>query len=276
MDEDGNFLMEEFEKLLTDKTKIVAITQMSNAIGTIVPVKDVIKKAHAAGAKVLVDASQSAVHMPIDVQDLDVDFLAITGHKLYGPSGIGALYGKAELLDAMPPFMGGGEMIKDVTLDGVSYGEAPHKFEAGTPPIVQAIGLGVALDYMDSIGRDKIAAHEETLRAYAHETLGSINALRIFGNARDKGAIISFELEGIHAHDVSMVIDRAGVAVRAGHPLCSTVDDPIWRDLYMSGIVWSLQHQSRNRHSCRGASQGAGILLVSLQPRVFFIGVAKV
>ncbi|WP_394704185.1 cysteine desulfurase [uncultured Cohaesibacter sp.] len=216
VDEDGNFLMEEFEKLLTDKTKIVAITQMSNAIGTIVPVKDVIKKAHAAGAKVLVDASQSAVHMPIDVQDLDVDFLAITGHKLYGPSGIGALYGKAELLDAMPPFMGGGEMIKDVTLDGVSYGEAPHKFEAGTPPIVQAIGLGVALDYMDSIGRDKIAAHEETLRAYAHEKLGAINALRIFGNARDKGAIISFELEGIHAHDVSMVIDRAGVAVRAG------------------------------------------------------------
>ena len=216
VDEDGNFLMEEFEKLLTDKTKIVAITQMSNAIGTIVPVKDVIKKAHAAGAKVLVDASQSAVHMPIDVQDLDVDFLAITGHKLYGPSGIGALYGKAELLDAMPPFMGGGEMIKDVTLDAVSYGEAPHKFEAGTPPIVQAIGLGVALDYMDSIGRDKIAAHEETLRAYAHEKLGAINALRIFGTARDKGAIISFELEGIHAHDVSMVIDRAGVAVRAG------------------------------------------------------------
>nr|WP_321482943.1 cysteine desulfurase [uncultured Cohaesibacter sp.] len=216
VDEEGNFLMEEFEKLLTEKTKIVAITQMSNAIGTIVPVKDVIKKAHAAGAKVLVDASQSAVHMPIDVQDLDVDFLAITGHKLYGPSGIGALYGKAELLDAMPPYMGGGEMIKDVTLDGVTYGEAPHKFEAGTPPIVQAIGLGVALDYMDTIGRDKIAAHEETLRAYAHERLGAINALRIFGKAKDKGAIISFELEGIHAHDVSMVIDRAGVAVRAG------------------------------------------------------------
>nr|WP_321459257.1 cysteine desulfurase [uncultured Cohaesibacter sp.] len=216
VDDDGNFLMEEFEKLLTEKTKIVAITQMSNAIGTIVPVKDVIAKAHAAGAKVLVDASQSAVHMPLDVQDLDVDFLAITGHKLYGPSGIGALYGKAELLDAMPPFMGGGEMIKDVTLDGVTYGVAPHKFEAGTPPIVQAIGLGVALDYMDKIGREKIAAHEETLRAYAHEKLGSINALRIIGQAKRKGAIVSFALDGIHAHDVSMVIDRSGVAVRAG------------------------------------------------------------
>nr|WP_319388983.1 cysteine desulfurase [uncultured Cohaesibacter sp.] len=216
VDDDGNFLMDEFEKLLTEKTKVVAITQMSNAIGTIVPVKEVIRKAHAAGAKVLVDASQSAVHMPVDVQDLDVDFLAITGHKLYGPSGIGALYAKGELLDAMPPFMGGGEMIKDVTLDGVTYGVAPHKFEAGTPPIVQAIGLGVALDYIDSIGRERIVAHEESLRAYAHDKLGSINSLRILGQAREKGAIVSFALDGIHAHDVSMVIDRSGVAVRAG------------------------------------------------------------
>ncbi|WP_316862726.1 cysteine desulfurase [uncultured Cohaesibacter sp.] len=216
VDDDGNFLMEEFEKLLSEKTKIVAITQMSNAIGTIVPVKDVIAKAHAAGAKVLVDGSQGAVHLPVDVQDLDADFYVITGHKLYGPSGIGALYAKAELLDAMPPFMGGGEMIKDVTMDGVTYGVAPHKFEAGTPPIVQAIGLGVALDYMDDIGRDRIAAHEEMLRAYAHERLSGINSIRIIGKAREKGAIVSFEMEGVHAHDVSMVIDRSGVAVRAG------------------------------------------------------------
>ena len=216
VDDDGNFLMEEFEKLLTDRTKIVALTQMSNALGTIVPVKEVIAKAHAAGAKVLVDGSQSAVHMPIDVQDLDVDFFAMTGHKLYGPSGIGVLYAKAELLDAMPPYMGGGEMIKDVTLDGVTYGEAPHKFEAGTPPIAQAIGLGAALDYIESIGRDRIAAHEETLRAYAHERLSKINSLRIIGQAREKGAIVSFEMQGIHAHDISMVIDRSGVAVRAG------------------------------------------------------------
>jgi cysteine desulfurase/selenocysteine lyase len=216
VDDDGNFLMEEFEALLTDRTKIIAITQMSNALGTIVPVKEVIKKAHERGIKVLIDGSQSAVHMPIDVQDLDADFFVMTGHKLYGPSGIGILYAMQELLDAMPPYMGGGEMIKDVTVDGVTYGTAPHKFEAGTPPIAQAIGLGAALDYMNKIGRDRIAAHEEMLRAYAHERLGHINSLRIFGQAKEKGAIVSFEMEGVHAHDISMVIDRAGVAVRAG------------------------------------------------------------
>ncbi|MCT4655237.1 MAG: cysteine desulfurase [Cohaesibacter sp.] len=216
VDDDGNFLMDEFEALLSERTKIVAITQMSNALGTIVPVKDVIAKAHARGIKVLVDGSQSAVHMPIDVQDLDADFFVMTGHKLYGPSGIGVLYGKKELLDAMPPYMGGGEMIKDVTVDGVSYGATPHKFEAGTPPIAQAIGLGAALDYMDSIGRSQIAAHEEMLRQYAHERLSQINSLRIIGQAKDKGAIVSFEMEGVHAHDISMVIDRSGVAVRAG------------------------------------------------------------
>ncbi len=216
VDDDGNFLMEEFEALLTDRTKIIAITQMSNALGTIVPVKEIIKKAHERGIKVLIDGSQSAVHMPIDVQDLDADFFVMTGHKLYGPSGIGILYGKQELLDAMPPYMGGGEMIKDVTVDGVTYGTAPHKFEAGTPPIAQAIGLGAALDYMNKIGRDRIAAHEEMLRAYAHERLGQINSLRILGQAKEKGAIVSFEMEGVHAHDISMVIDRAGVAVRAG------------------------------------------------------------
>ena len=154
--------------------------------------------------------------MPIDVQDLDVDFFAMTGHKLYGPSGIGVLYGKPDLLDAMPPYMGGGEMIKDVTMDGVTYGVPPHKFEAGTPPIAQAIGLGAALDYMDSIGRDKIAAHEDALKNYAHEKLSGINSLRIVGQAKDKGAIVSFEMKDIHAHDISMVIDRSGVAVRAG------------------------------------------------------------
>ena len=216
VDDDGNFLMEEFEALLTEKTRIVAITQMSNALGTIVPVKQVIEKAHAAGAKVLVDGSQSAVHMPIDVQDMDADFFVMTGHKLYGPSGIGALYGKMDLLEAMPPYMGGGEMIKDVTLDGVTYGDVPHKFEAGTPPIVQAIGLGVALDYMEALGRERISAHEENLRAYAHERLSQINSMRIIGQAKQKGAIISFEMEGVHAHDISMVIDRSGVAVRAG------------------------------------------------------------
>src|SRR5690606_25871583 len=176
----------------------------------------IVEIAHRRGIPVLVDGSQAVVHMPVDVQALDADFYVFTGHKVYGPSGIGVLYGKAERLEAMRPFMGGGEMIETVTEDNVTYNHPPHRFEAGTPPIVQAIGLGAALEYMEKIGRHAILAHEEDLRDYAHEQLGKINSLRIFGNAPDKGAIISFALEGIHAHDVSMVIDRAGVAVRAG------------------------------------------------------------
>ena len=201
---------------MSERTKLIAVTQMSNVLGTVVPVKEICRIAHERGIPVLVDGSQSAVHMPVDVQDLDCDFFVLTGHKVYGPSGIGVLYGKAEMLDAMRPFQGGGEMIEDVTEDLVTYNDPPHRFEAGTPPIVQAIGLGAALEYMQGIGREQIAAHEADLRDYAHERLSRINSLRIFGNAPDKGAIVSFELQGIHAHDVSMVIDRAGVAVRAG------------------------------------------------------------
>jgi cysteine desulfurase/selenocysteine lyase len=189
---------------------------MSNALGTVTPIKEICRIAHERGIPVLVDGSQSAVHMPVDVQDLDCDWFVFTGHKVYGPSGIGVLYGKKERLQAMRPFQGGGEMIVEVTEDVVTYNDPPHRFEAGTPPIVQAIGLGAALDYMDSVGRDRIAAHEAELKRYAHDRLRAINSLRIFGDAPDKGAIISFELQGIHAHDVSMVIDRAGVAVRAG------------------------------------------------------------
>jgi len=216
VDDEGAFHIEEFEKCLTARTKLVAITQMSNALGTITPIKEIVRIAHERGIPVLVDGSQSAVHMPIDVQDLDCDWFVMTGHKLYGPSGIGVLYGKKERLESMRPFQGGGEMIFDVTEDLVTYNDPPHRFEAGTPPIVQAIGLGVALDYMQGVGRDRIAAHEADLRTYAHERLSRINSLRIFGNAPGKGAIVSFELQGIHAHDVSMVIDRSGVAVRAG------------------------------------------------------------
>ncbi|MBB6466509.1 cysteine desulfurase/selenocysteine lyase [Aminobacter lissarensis] len=216
VDDLGTFHIEEFEKRLTDRTRLVAITHMSNALGTVTPIKEICRIAHARGIPVLVDGSQSAVHMPIDVQDLDCDFFVMTGHKLYGPSGIGVLYGKRELLERMRPFQGGGEMIVEVTEDIVTYNEPPHRFEAGTPPIVQAIGLGAALDYMYGIGRERIAAHEAMLRDYAHERLRSINSLRIFGDAPGKGAIVSFELQGIHAHDVSMVIDRQGVAVRAG------------------------------------------------------------
>ncbi|WP_313665418.1 cysteine desulfurase [Shinella sp.] len=216
VDEAGAFHIEEFEKCLTERTKLIAITHMSNALGTIVPVKEICRIARERGIPVLVDGSQGAVHMPVDVRDIDCDWYVMTGHKLYGPSGIGVLYGKMDRLKEMRPFQGGGEMIVDVTEDIVTYNDPPHRFEAGTPPIVQAIGLGYALDYLENIGRAAISAHEADLRDYAHERLSAINSLKIFGTAPGKGSIFSFELEGIHAHDVSMVIDRAGVAVRAG------------------------------------------------------------
>jgi cysteine desulfurase/selenocysteine lyase len=216
VDDEGNFLVDEFEKLLTPRTKLVAITHMSNVLGTLVPVKDVVKLAKARGIPVLVDGSQAAVHVDVDVQDIGCDFYAFTGHKIYGPSGIGVLWGKYDLLAAMPPFNGGGEMIRDVFEDRVSYGEPPHRFEAGTPPIVQAIGLGAAIDYVNSIGKARIRAHESGLLAYAHERLRELNSIRIFGQTRDKGPIVSFEMKGAHPHDVATIIDRAGVAVRAG------------------------------------------------------------
>jgi cysteine desulfurase/selenocysteine lyase len=216
VDDDGNFLIEEFEKLITPRTKIVAITQMSNALGTIVPVLDVIRIAHAHNVPVLVDGSQAAVHLSVDVQALDADFYVFTGHKLYGPSGIGVLYGKKKWLDELPPYSGGGEMIREVTEDNVTYGDPPHKFEAGTPPIVPAIGLGAAIDYVRSLGKARIRAHEDELLKLATERLSCINSLRIIGQAKDKGAILSFERKGAHPHDIATVIDRSGVAVRAG------------------------------------------------------------
>ncbi|MCZ8374550.1 MAG: cysteine desulfurase [Beijerinckiaceae bacterium] len=216
VDEDGNFLLEAFEALLTERTKVVAITQMSNALGTIVPVKEVIRIAHARGIPVVVDGSQAAVHLDVDVQDLDADFYVFTGHKLYGPSGIGVLYGKKALLEQLPPFLGGGEMIREVSEEGVTYGGPPHRFEAGTPPLVQAIGLGAAIDYVNALGKEAIRAHEDALVAYAHERLGEINSISILGKARHKGAIVSFSHAHAHAHDIATVIDRQGVAVRAG------------------------------------------------------------
>jgi cysteine desulfurase / selenocysteine lyase len=216
VDEEGNFSLEEFEKALSPRTKIVAITHMSNVLGTTVPIEKVVEIAHARGIPVCVDGSQGAVHLDVDVRKLDVDFYIATGHKLYGPTGIGVLYGKRKWLESLPPYAGGGEMIEHVTMDTVTYNEPPHRFEAGTPPIVQAIGLGAALDYMESLGRERIHAHEHALGVYAHERLSRINSLRIIGAAKDKGAIVSFEMKGAHAHDVATVIDRSGVAVRAG------------------------------------------------------------
>jgi cysteine desulfurase / selenocysteine lyase len=215
--DDGEFMLDAFKALLTERTKLVAITHTSNVLGTITPAKEIVRLAHDAGAKVLLDGAQAAVHMAIDVQDLDCDFYAITGHKLYGPTGIGVLYAKEALLDAMPPFMGGGEMISSVSFEKTTWAPLPAKFEAGTPAIVQAIGLGAALDYMTGLGLANIAAHEQDLLTYATQRLASVEGLKIYGTAPSKAAVISFTLGNIHAHDVSTIIDRAGVAIRAGH-----------------------------------------------------------
>jgi cysteine desulfurase/selenocysteine lyase len=216
VDDEGAFSLEAFEAALTERTKIVAITHMSNVLGTVVPIKDVCRIAHARGIPVMVDGSQGAVHLDVDVQDLGCDFYVFTGHKVYGPTGIGALWGKREHLEAMPPFNGGGEMIEMVSLDGVTYNDPPHRFEAGTPPIVQAIGLGAAVEYMMALGRPAIRAHEERLRDHAMARLSELNSIRLIGKAPGKGAIISFEMTGAHAHDVATVADREGVALRAG------------------------------------------------------------
>jgi cysteine desulfurase / selenocysteine lyase len=213
----GELLFEEFERLLTPRTKLIAITHMSNVTGTLVPVKEIIRLAHDRGIPVLVDGSQSAVHMSVDVRELDCDFYVFTGHKTYGPSGIGVLYGKKKHLDAMPPYQGGGNMIESVHVDSIAYGTTPQKFEAGTPPIVEAIGLGAALSYMMQVGREKIARHEAELRTYAHARLGELPWVKIYGTSPGKGAIVSFTVDGLHPHDVATIVDRSGVAVRAGH-----------------------------------------------------------
>ncbi|MFB9354581.1 aminotransferase class V-fold PLP-dependent enzyme [Sneathiella chinensis] len=230
IDENGEFLMEEYLKLLGPKTKIVAVTHISNAIGTIVPVKDVIRAAHDKGIPVLIDGSQAMPHMKVDVQELGADFYVFTGHKVFAPTGIGVLYGKSEWLEKMPPYQGGGDMINRVTFEKTTYATGHSKFEAGTPPIVQAIGLGTAIDYMNSVGFDKIAAHEQSLLAYATERLREINSVRIIGQARNKAAIVSFVMDGIHPHDIGTIVDQSGVAVRVGHhcaqPLMDFYDVP--------------------------------------------------
>ena len=217
IDEHGEFMLDTYLEMLGPKTKIVAVTHISNAIGTITPVREIIDAAHDAGAVVLIDGSQAAPHMKLDMQALGADFYVFTGHKVFGPTGIGVLYGKAALLEAMPPFLGGGDMINRVTFEKTTFAKGHSKFEAGTPPIVQAIGLGAAIDYMNNIGFDKIMAHEQALLAYATEQLKNINSLRIIGEAKHKAAIISFTLEGVHPHDIGTIVDRGGVAIRVGH-----------------------------------------------------------
>lgn len=214
--EDGSLDMEAFETALTDRTKMVAMTHMSNVLGTATPAKEIVKIAHARGIPVLFDGSQAVVHSMVDVRDLDADFYVFTGHKLYGPTGIGVLYGKREHLETMHPYRGGGEMIERVTMDGIDYAAPPARFEAGTPMILEAIGLGAAIDYVEILGRDAIHAHEADLLTYATEQLQSLNWVKIFGQAPGKGSIISFNVDGAHAHDVATIIDQDGIAVRAG------------------------------------------------------------
>lgn len=215
-DED-EFDLDAFTTLLTPKTKLVAVTHMSNVLGTLTPLAEIVRLAHGVGAKVLVDGCQGAVHAPVDVQALGCDFYTTTGHKLYGPTGIGFLYAKHEHLKRMRPYQGGGEMIEVVTKDKVTYADPPHKFEAGTPPIVEAIGLDAALTYLSTLDRDAIAAHEMALLAHGTEELEKIDRVRLFGRARDKGALITFDIEGAHPHDVATLLDRSGVAIRAGN-----------------------------------------------------------
>src|SRR5215204_4439752 len=216
VDDEGNFLVEEYEKLFSPATRMVAITHMSNVLGTVTPAREIVRIAHEYGVPVLLDGAQAAVHLDIDVRELDADFYIFTGHKVYGPTGIGVLYGKREWLERLPPYQGGGEMINEVRCEGITYGVPPHRFEAGTPAIVEAIGLGAAVRFMMQLGRPAIRAHEEALSAYAHERLGAMNSVRIIGRAKGKGPILSFEMNGAHAHDVATVVDRQGVAVRAG------------------------------------------------------------
>ena len=213
----GELILEDLARMMTKKTKMVAVTHMSNVLGTVNPVKEIIRIAHGKGIPVLVDGSQAAVHMGVDVRDLDADFYVFTGHKTYGPTGIGVLYAKKRHLDALPPYEGGGDMIETVAVDRITYNKPPHKFEAGTPAIVEAIGLGAALNYMMQIGREKIARYEAELAIYVGERLASLPWLKLYGTAPGKGAIFSFTVDGLHPHDVSTIIDRSGVAIRAGH-----------------------------------------------------------
>ena len=217
INDEGEVDLAAYKALLTDKTKMVAVAHISNAIGTILPVKEIILLAHSVGAKVLLDGCQAAPHKKIDVQDLDVDFYVFSGHKVYGPTGVGVLYGKADLLNAMPPWQGGGDMIEQVSFEKTTYNVLPHKFEAGTPNIAGVIGLGAAIDYVNSIGHAAIAAHEHSLLDYATEKLRGLNQLRLIGTAKEKASIISFILDDIHPHDVGTILDQEGIAVRTGH-----------------------------------------------------------
>ncbi|MGB9029403.1 MAG: cysteine desulfurase [Acidobacteriaceae bacterium] len=213
----GELLLKEFEKLLGPRTKVVAVAHVSNALGTINPLKKMVAAAHARGIPVVVDGAQAVPHLAVDVQDLDADFYAFSGHKMYGPTGIGVLYGKYALLDAMPPYQGGGDMISSVTFEKTTYNKLPHKFEAGTPDMAGVVGLKAAIEYMNGVGIAKIAAHEHELLEYATEVVGSLPGVRLIGTAREKASVLSFVLDEVHPHDIGTILDQQGIAVRTGH-----------------------------------------------------------
>jgi cysteine desulfurase/selenocysteine lyase len=213
----GELDLEAYERLLGERTRMVAITHVSNALGSIVPVAQIIQAAHERGVPVLLDGAQAISHLPVDVRVLDCDFYAFSGHKMFGPTGIGVLYGKAALLEAMPPYQGGGDMIRSVTFEKTEYNDIPYKFEAGTPNIAGVVGLGAAVDYVDAVGREAILVHERELLQYATQAISGIPGLRIVGTAKEKAAILSFTLDGVHPHDIGTILDRQGVAIRAGH-----------------------------------------------------------
>jgi len=217
IDDTGELLMDEYERLLSPRTKLVSITHVSNALGTILPAAEIVRMAHAHGAPVLLDGAQAVPHMPVDMKELDCDFYVFSGHKLFGPTGIGILYGKAEYLEAMPPFLGGGEMIKSVTFEKTIYNDLPYKFEGGTPDIAGAIGLGAAIDYVNNLGFDQITAHEAELLRYATQALSSIAGLKLIGTAPHKAGIISFVMDIAHPHDIGTILDEQGIAIRTGH-----------------------------------------------------------
>jgi cysteine desulfurase/selenocysteine lyase len=225
MSDSGELILEEYERLLSERTKIVAITHLSNALGTINPVREMTQMAHRVGARVLIDGAQWVAHFPLDVREIDADFYAFSGHKMFAPTGIGVLYGKFDLLDAMPPYQGGGDMISSVTFEKTTYNDLPYKFEAGTPHISGAIGLGAAIDYIGEMGFDGLIPYEHGVFAYAHQVLGEIPGLRIVGTAREKASVLSFTLENIHPHDIGTILDGEGVAVRTGHHCCQPVMD---------------------------------------------------
>lgn len=225
MTDEGELRLDEYERLLSDRTKMVAVVHVSNALGTVNPVREMAQIAHRRGIPILVDGAQAVAHMPVDVQALDCDFYAFSGHKVFGPTGIGALYGRRALLEEMPPWQGGGDMIRSVTFERTSYNGVPYKFEAGTPNIAAAIGLAAALEYVESVGLDRMAAHEDDLLAYGTDVLSAIPGLSLKGTAARKAGVLSFVLDGVHPHDIGTILDREGVAIRTGHHCCQPLMD---------------------------------------------------